>query len=329
MQSAPIVPQLATAQPAHVTVNVNGPKATSGLGIAALVLGILACLTCWIPLIGLLSIPFSVLGILFGIIGFVVSGVGRRSGIGMPVAGMVICVVTLVIAVAATDVVLRPTAWLLTAAQAKLNLAETQIATLGHQLELYNLNIGHYPTDDEGGLKALLVKPNFSDPTMGTNWSGPYINQDQLKDPWGHPMHYRVTQPGTPEALQVPFKLWSTGPDGEADTSSPDKVAATMLLPTKTKLAPTVPPQAPPREPCSLTYASYMRLQCGMTAQQVASILGNNYSGQEVSRSYMPGIPEVSGPVETVMFELQGDHGNATLIFQNAILVQKSQFGLQ
>jgi hypothetical protein len=79
-----------------------GPKATSGFGVAALVLGILACLTCWIPFVGILSIPLSALGILFGVIGILVSAVGRRSGIEMPVAGSIVCIVALAIAVAST-----------------------------------------------------------------------------------------------------------------------------------------------------------------------------------------------------------------------------------
>ena len=57
----------APAQPAtHVYVHQTG-KSTSGFGVAALVLGILACLTCWIPFVGLLSVPLSGLGLLFGI----------------------------------------------------------------------------------------------------------------------------------------------------------------------------------------------------------------------------------------------------------------------
>ena len=98
----PVVPRPVAQQPTQVMVNVKGPKATSGLGIAALVLGILACLTCWIPFVGMLSIPLSVLGILFGGIGFLVSLVGRRSGVGMPIAGLIVCVVAVVIAVVST-----------------------------------------------------------------------------------------------------------------------------------------------------------------------------------------------------------------------------------
>jgi len=94
---------------------------------------------------------------------------------------------------------------------ARRDLEKTHIATVSHALELYNANIGHYPTEDEGGLRALVTKPNFADATMGENWHGPYANMDQLKDVWGTELHYQLVQAG--ETSDVPFKLWSSGPD--------------------------------------------------------------------------------------------------------------------
>ena len=85
-----------------VQVNVKPPKATSGFGIAALVLGIFACLTCWIPFIGVVGMPLAVLGLLFGGIGILTSLIGRRSGVGMPMAGSVVCVVSLIVAISMT-----------------------------------------------------------------------------------------------------------------------------------------------------------------------------------------------------------------------------------
>jgi general secretion pathway protein G len=130
----------------------------------------------------------------------------RKSGFTLVEVILVLGIVVVMASV--TAVVLWPQA-----ADAKKKLAKTQIATLSHQIELYMMNVGHYPTDEEGGLRALLTKPNFSDPTMADKWAGPYINFDQLKDPWGTDMHYQAVQPGTPEAGMVPFKLWSSGPD--------------------------------------------------------------------------------------------------------------------
>jgi len=88
-----------------------------------------------------------------------------------------------------------------------------QISALSHALDLYQANVGHYPTEDEGGLKALVSKPNYADPNLGEKWQGPYIKAPLLKDPWGKDIHYEVAQPGDAIAKQVPFKLWSSGPD--------------------------------------------------------------------------------------------------------------------
>jgi hypothetical protein len=86
-------------------VNVRMMTGTSGFGVASLVLGIIACLTCWIPFIGLLSMPLAALGLFFGFIGLCVSMIGRRSGVGMPVAGAVVCATALYIAIGTTGAV--------------------------------------------------------------------------------------------------------------------------------------------------------------------------------------------------------------------------------
>lgn len=93
-QVPPQVPAPASqaAQPAvHVHVSPAHGKTTSGLGIAGLVLGILACLTAWIPLVGLLAVPVAALGLLFGILGFLGALLGRKSGTGMPLSACLVC----------------------------------------------------------------------------------------------------------------------------------------------------------------------------------------------------------------------------------------------
>ena len=100
--STPATPEALSSQaPSPVYIHQSG-KSTSGFGIAALVLGILACLFCWIPVLGLLSVPLAGLGLLFGVIGILVSAGNRRSGIGLPIAGAVVCAVAIVIALGIT-----------------------------------------------------------------------------------------------------------------------------------------------------------------------------------------------------------------------------------
>lgn len=81
----------------NVHVHQQSAKRTSGMGIAALVLGIIACLTCWIPFLGLLGAPLAALGLLFGIIGIILSLISRRSSVGLSLAGSIVCLVSLMI----------------------------------------------------------------------------------------------------------------------------------------------------------------------------------------------------------------------------------------
>lgn len=93
---------------------------------------------------------------------------------------------------------------------AKSDAAQAQINTLVSAVDMFAIDLGRYPTKEEG-LQALLEAPNGE-----TNWRGPYLRKKQaLIDPWGHPYHYRV--PGEHGA----YDLFSFGSDnaegGEGD----------------------------------------------------------------------------------------------------------------
>ena len=79
--------------------------------------------------------------------------------------------------------------------KAKIQAAEIQLGKLESSLERYNLNIGHYPTEEEGGLKALVTKPQFEEEGMEDKWAGPYAKNKDLKDPWGQELSYEVLDP--------------------------------------------------------------------------------------------------------------------------------------
>jgi molybdopterin/thiamine biosynthesis adenylyltransferase len=103
-RSAPVV-----AAPQHLTVQHQIPsqinvkmKGTSGLGVAALVIGIIAVVSSWVPFLGLVAVPLGMLGILLGGIGFFISLVGKNSGVGLPVAGIVACLVAISVAISVT-----------------------------------------------------------------------------------------------------------------------------------------------------------------------------------------------------------------------------------
>jgi general secretion pathway protein G len=93
----------------------------------------------------------------------------------------------------------------------KSQTAKVQVQNLSAALELFRLDVGRYPTQDEG-LKAMLT-PSAS----ATSWNGPYLQKaGGLTDPWGEPYQYRA--PGKHGEADV-FSLGSDkaeGGNGEA-----------------------------------------------------------------------------------------------------------------
>lgn len=87
--------------------------------------------------------------------------------------------------------------------KAKQKTAQAQIQMLATALDLYHLDVGRYPTDEEG-LKSLYLKPE-SLPA----WSGPYLDKAVPKDPWGRDYVYKC--PGE----HGPYDLYSLGADGQ------------------------------------------------------------------------------------------------------------------
>ena len=84
----------------------------------------------------------------------------------------------------------------------KTKAAQLQIQELSGALDLYRLELGSYPTTEQG-LDALLTKPRNMD-----NWNGPYLKKNVIrKDPWGNDYQYR--SPGQ----HGDFDLWSLGAD--------------------------------------------------------------------------------------------------------------------
>ncbi|MGB2824493.1 MAG: hypothetical protein WBF17_26190, partial [Phycisphaerae bacterium] len=72
------------------------------MGIAALVLGIIAALGCWIPFLNVVSMFLAALGLLFALLGLLAALLRGGSGAGMPISGGIVCVVCLVIAIVIT-----------------------------------------------------------------------------------------------------------------------------------------------------------------------------------------------------------------------------------
>ncbi|MGA2017369.1 MAG: type II secretion system major pseudopilin GspG [Opitutaceae bacterium] len=72
-------------------------------------------------------------------------------------------------------------------------------------LVTYRLQMGAYPSTDEG-LQALLAAP----PGKADRWRGPYVEGNKIPpDPWGEPYQYKC--PGVHN--KDGYDLWSKGPD--------------------------------------------------------------------------------------------------------------------
>jgi general secretion pathway protein G len=94
--------------------------------------------------------------------------------------------------------------------KAKQTAAKTQIQEFESVLDLYRLDVGRYPTTEEG-LHALQVRPSGVE-----NWDGPYMKKDIPADQWGHPFIYR--SPGQ----HGDFDLLSYGGDGAEGGEGPN-----------------------------------------------------------------------------------------------------------
>ena len=87
--------------------------------------------------------------------------------------------------------------------KSEVRMAQAQIDALEKSLHQYRLDVGSYPST-ENGLGALMVSPN-NEP----RWNGPYLSKTPPSDPWDRPYIYKY--PGD----RSEFDLFSLGRDGQ------------------------------------------------------------------------------------------------------------------
>ena len=85
-----------------------------------------------------------------------------------------------------------------------------QIKSVSQSLEMFQMHVGRYPTEQEG-LKALVELPaGLPDGA----WEGPYLKSYKLpRDSWGRDIEYRA-----PGELAPDYDLISAGSDGQFGT---------------------------------------------------------------------------------------------------------------
>lgn len=69
--------------------------------------------------------------------------------------------------------------------KAKPKAARAQIANFASALEMFKMEIGRYPTEEEG-LQALRARPPGVE-----KWDGPYLAKNVPRDPWDRSYVYR------------------------------------------------------------------------------------------------------------------------------------------
>ncbi len=95
--------------------------------------------------------------------------------------------------------------------ESKQITTKAQIELLSTALEIYKLDTGKYPAQEEG-LKALINKPGEVN-----NWKGPYLKKNVIpKDPWG--AEYVYKHPGE----HGDYDILSYGADGNEGGADED-----------------------------------------------------------------------------------------------------------
>jgi general secretion pathway protein G len=94
--------------------------------------------------------------------------------------------------------------------KSEVKAAQAQIAAFEKALDTYRLDIGRYPTSEEG-LKVL-----FDRPPNEVKWNGPYLQKAAPVDPWGQPYQYK--SPGEKREVE----LLSFGKDGRPGGTGDD-----------------------------------------------------------------------------------------------------------
>ncbi|RQX88321.1 type II secretion system major pseudopilin GspG [Burkholderia stagnalis] len=94
--------------------------------------------------------------------------------------------------------------------KSKETTAKAQIDVLSKAVDQLRLDIGRYPTTQEG-LGLLMTPP--ADGTPG--WNGPYLKKAVPVDPWGTP--YQYASPGT---HNIDYDIVSYGPARSASAAN-------------------------------------------------------------------------------------------------------------
>lgn len=125
----------------------------------------------------------------------------RQRGFSLIEIMIVVVILAILAAMVAPRILSRPD-------QAKVTVAQADIKTISQALELFRLDNGFYPSQDQG-LEALVTRPDTQPEPRNWNPEG-YLKKIPI-DPWGNP--YIYIQPGN----YGKYDLYSLGANGIDD----------------------------------------------------------------------------------------------------------------
>ncbi len=87
--------------------------------------------------------------------------------------------------------------------KSEAKIAQAQIRAIEDALDQFRLDVGRYPSSEEG-LNSLMVAP-----ANAKSWRGPYLKKSIPLDPWG--ASYQYQSPG----IRGAYDLFSQGSDSK------------------------------------------------------------------------------------------------------------------
>lgn len=128
-------------------------------------------------------------------------GIRQRKGFTLVELMLVVVIIGLLAGLAVPNIMKQ-------LGKAQIGKAQGDITTLDNALSMYAMQVGDYPTTEQG-LKALMTNLDNN-----PDWNGPYLRKGIPNDPWKEPYVYR--RESTHE--NVDFDLYSKGPDKQENT---------------------------------------------------------------------------------------------------------------
>lgn len=146
----------------HIEVTLK--KSTSGFGVVSIVFGCAAGLGCWVPVIGILSIPAALIGFLLGFMGLLASLIRKKTYASLPLAGLTVSVISFLITMGVTastvntiDTIVKEIESSTTYTQAASTVKDPDINYI-NKIDMYELDAQYYKTYDSDKTPGVKFK---------------------------------------------------------------------------------------------------------------------------------------------------------------------------